>query len=352
MKKIIFAVFVTILFLVAPASILAAPLSPAAPRLYEATVKSVKDKNITLELNEGPNKGKNYTVTAQDGPMGSTGFEYKTGDRLLVSPTSDQQGKESVYIAEYVRRRELLFLFFVFLAVIFAIGRWHGFFSFLGMIFSFLIIGKFVIPNIILGNDPVLISLMGALLIIPVTFYIAHGFTRKTTIAMVGTFISLVFTGMLSYMFVNLTRLTGFAAEEAMFIQAFNPGAINIKSLLLAGIIIGAMGVLDDITISQTSIVDKLKQTNPKFGFRELYGHGMSIGRDHIASLVNTLVLVYTGASLPLLLLFYNANMNFQTVINQEIIATEIVRTLVSSIGIVAAVPITTVLACFFIERK
>ncbi len=128
-------------------------------------------------------------------------------------------------------------------------------------------------------------------------------------------------------------------------------GSINSKSLLLAGIIIGALGILNDITIAQTAVIEKLAELNPRWGFGELYSHSMSVGREHIASLVNTLILVYTGAALPLFLLFYSANTSFIYAMNQEVVATEIVRTLVSSIGIIAAVPITTAIAAFFIKK-
>lgn len=316
-------------------------------KIQEAVKAGTKQniQQITITILEGELKNKTYSV---ESPLVSESKAYRAGDTVIVSYEKDNGGAVQVMIVDYVRKKALLTLFFLFLSFVFIIGRWKGFYSFLGMVFSFAIIMRFIIPNIIAGNDPILISLLGALLIIPVTFYISHGFHKETTIAICATALSLALTGLLAYVFIEFSRLTGFAAEEAFYVQTLKNGAINIKNLLLAGIIIGAMGVLDDITISQVAIVKRLFLANSKFTYRELYNHAMAVGHDHIASLVNTLILVYTGASLPLFLLFYESNAGYSQVINQEIIATEIVRTLVSSIGIIAAVPIATLISCRF----
>ena len=152
--------------------------------------------------------------------------------------------------------------------------------------------------------------------------------------------------------FVNTAKLTGFASEEAGFLQVARQGEINIKGLLLAGIIIGVLGVLDDITVSQSAIVFQLKDANPKIKFEELYKRAMNVGQDHISSMVNTLILVYTGAALPLLLLFINNPHPFLEIINYEIIADEVVRTLIGSIGLISAVPITTFIAVLVLEKR
>ncbi|QQG44130.1 MAG: YibE/F family protein [Candidatus Roizmanbacteria bacterium] len=314
----------------------------------EAQVLEIMQGKVKLKLLKGELKDKTFDVNLDEIKK----INFNKGDHVSVSYSKSPSGQERVFINDYVRTNEILLLFFIFLALVFLIGRWKGITSFFGMIFTFVIIGGFIIPNILLGNDPVLISLLGALFIIPITFYLGHGFNRKTTIALSGTFIALVITGILSYIFVKFTRLTGFASEEAAYLQVIQGENINVVSLLLAGIIIGAMGVLDDITIAQTAIVERLKIANPKYRFRELYKQAMIVGRDHIASLVNTLILVYAGASLPLFLLFYNSKMPYSTALNSEIITTEIVRTLVSSIGIILAVPITTFIAGMFLEKK
>jgi uncharacterized membrane protein len=321
------------------------------PRFAEALITNIQENKteriIKVTVSEGDLKSRTFTIelakSRQDIPL-------KQGDAVLISYERTANG-ENVHLVDYVRRNSLLALFVVFVLFIFATARWKGLTSLIGMGFSFVIISGLIIPNILLGNDAIIVSLLGALFIAPISFYLAHGIQKKTTVALVGTFISLILTGILAYVFVELTRITGFAAEEVSFLT-ISETDVNVKSLLLAGIIIGALGVLDDITISQTAIVEQLSIANPRYGWKELYKHAMEVGRDHIASLVNTLILIYTGASLPLLLLFHNTNMSYLSVINQELIATEIIRTLVSSIGIVAAVPITTLIAAVVVRRK
>jgi uncharacterized membrane protein len=186
-------------------------------------------------------------------------------------------------------------------------------------------------------------------MIIPATFYPSHGFNRKTHIAVFSTLIALVATGFLAKFFINFAKLSGLSSEEAGFLQVLNPEVSSMQGLLLAGIIIGVLGVLDDVTVSQASIVGQLKSANPELNTRQLYVRAMKVGHDHISSMVNTLVLVYAGASLPLLLLFTDAAKPFIELVNYEIIADEVVRTLVGSIGLILAVPITTLLASWFV---
>jgi len=201
------------------------------------------------------------------------------------------------------------------------------------------------------GGNPIQIAIIGSLFIIPLTFYLSHGFNKKTTVAIIGTLIALVITGILANVFVEISKLTGFASENAAFLQVARGGTVNIRGLLLAGIIIGVLGVLDDITVSQSAVIFQLKKANPKLKQFDLYKKAMDVGQDHISSMVNTLILVYTGAAMPLLLLFINNPHPFSEVINYEIVADEIVRTLVGSIGLILAVPITTIIASVAVEK-
>lgn len=315
------------------------------------TDSSLPSFRYEVMITEGQKKNKKVHIDMLSSSTANN-LSFKEHDRVFVSFTTDASGKVTILIADYVRKQPLLILFGLFFVFVITIGRKKGLLSFIGMCFSFVIIGNFIVPAIVDGNNPILISLLGAALIIPVTFYMAHGINKKTTISVISTFGALVVTGLLAYVFVELTRLTGYAAEEATYLSFIKNGTINIRNLLLAGIIIGAMGVLDDITISQTSAIEQLSIANPRLTKWQLYSHAMAIGRDHIASLVNTLVLVYAGAALPLFLLAYDAKISIGYVINQEIIATEIVRTLVSSIGIISAVPLSTFLGILYLKKK
>ena len=220
-----------------------------------------------------------------------------------------------------------------------------------GFAMSLGVITFFILPAILAGRSPLAVSIIGASAIMLLALYLAHGVNVQTTSAVLGTFISLGLTGLLALVFVEAASLTGFASEEAIFVN-ISAEQVNLQGLLLGGIIIGSLGVLDDVTITQASAVWELHVANPAFGARDLYHSALRIGRHHIASTVNTLLLAYAGASLPLLILFTLAGARFGVVVNGEIVAQEIVRTLVGSIGLVASVPITTGLASFVASRS
>lgn len=301
-------------------------------------------QKLELLVTKGSLTGQRIIVENGNLPMANI-QRFKTGDQLVINKTKDLDGNDLFYITDQVRRGSLFWLFAIFAVLTVIVGRWRGIASLIGMGVSFLVILVFILPRILAGSDPILTTILGSIAIIPVTFYLSHGINKKTTLAVVGTFVALVITGILANIFIEAAKLTGFVSEEAGFLQVAKQGAVNIKGLLLAGIIIGVLGVLDDVTVSQSAIVQQLKEANSKLKAGELYKRAMDVGRDHIASMVNTLVLVYAGASLPLLLLFINTPHPFSEVINYEIIANEVVRTLVGSIGLVLAVPITTLIA-------
>ncbi|HLL60814.1 MAG TPA: YibE/F family protein [Candidatus Nitrosocosmicus sp.] len=361
MKKILIIIVLTFSFLILNSSTFAQ--TPPPQETLEAKVVYVDEniifgtvgtesvfKTIKVKVTKGSKKGKTVTIQI---PFDQSANKptYKQGDEVLVLYNKGINGEETYFISDFVRRTPLFLLWAIFVLLIVIIGRWRGISSLIGMGISFLIIFYYLIPQILQGKDPVVTAVIASIFIIPITFFMSHGINRKTTVAVVGTLISLVITGILARLFVSAAKLTGFAQEEASFIQALNPGQFNMQGLLLAGIIIGVSGILDDITVSQSALIEKLHQTDHTLSFRELYKKGIDVGRDHIASLVNTLILVYAGASLPLMILFVNNPHPFSEIVNYEIIANEIVRTLVGSIGLILAVPITTLLSCFFVKK-
>ena len=308
-------------------------------------------QKLELEVTKGTLINKKIIVENGNMPLANE-QRYHIDDKVMVSMSKGMDGKTNYYISDYMRRDALIVLFFIFIIVTVVIAKWRGLMSLLGMGISFLIIFSFILPKISTGSNPVEIAILGSLVIIPVSFFLSHGFNKKTFVAIAGTLVALIITGILSNIFVEAAKLTGFASEEAGFLQVAKQGAINMKGLLLAGIIIGVLGVLDDITISQSAIVFQLKEANNRLDIDELFKRAMNVGQDHISSMVNTLVLVYTGAALPLLLLFINNPHPFSEIVNYEIIADEIVRTLVGSIGLVLSVPITTFIATLVASRK
>lgn len=329
--------------------------SPPPQETIEGKVITIESKNqgqqeIQIEVTKGSNKGKTITVDYSN-IESSRQESYKKGDMLLVIKTTDASGKDLYYIADKVRRTALYILFAIFVILALLMGRKQGALSLLGMGVSFLVIFTYILPQIIAGQNPVLTAIIGSTIIIPITFVLSHGMNAKTVMSIVATIAALIITGILSYVFVAFSSLTGLAAEEATFLQAEIGEGINMQGILLAGIIIASLGVLDDITIAQASLVQELKRANEKLMFLELFKRGMNVGRDHIASVINTLVLVYTGASLPLLLLFSFSGKSFSEVVNYEIIAVEIVKMLVGSIGLILAVPITTLIAAYYFQE-
>ncbi len=273
-----------------------------------------------------------------------TGGMFRAGQRVRLA-VAEQPGQPPYYnIQDLERGRPLLVLAALFVGAVVAFGRWQGIRSLIGLGLSFVVIVGFVVPAILRGHSPVLVAVTGAMAIMLLSLYLSHGTGPKTTAAVVGTALALGLTAALSIAFVAATSLTGLASEEAQFAN-FAVGGLSLRGLLLAGIIIGGLGVLDDVTMSQASLVTELHQANPTAGFATLVGGALRVGRDHIAATVNTLFLAYAGAALPSLILFVTGQDSLGTVATTELVAVEVVRALCGSVGLIAAVPLTTVLA-------
>jgi uncharacterized membrane protein len=273
-----------------------------------------------------------------------TGDTFAAGQKVQLA-VLEQPGQPPFYnIRDLERTRPMLVLVVLFVVAVVAFGRWQGIRSLLGLGLSFLVIVGFVIPAILRGRSPVPVALVGAMAIMLVSLYLSHGAGRKTTAAVVGTALALGLTAGLAAAFVGVASLTGLASEDALN-ASFAVGGLSLRGLLLAGIILGGLGVLDDVTVSQASLVFELRRADPAAGLGELVRSALAVGRDHVAATVNTLFLAYVGASLPLLVLFVTSGDGFGTVATAEAVAVEVVRTLCGSIGLIAAVPLTTVLA-------
>lgn len=274
---------------------------------------------------------------------------YKLNQQVMILKEDDLT---DWIITDFVRVPAIIQLSLIFSTLVILIGKWWGVRSLISLISSFLVIFGLVLPLILKGYNPLLVTLVGSLIIVPATFYISHGWKIKTHVAVAGTLIALITAGILATIFMNNAYLTGFASEEAGFLSVMTKNELDIRGLLLAGIIISLLGTLDDVAVSQASFVQQLKEADPKMSFRELFIRAMRVGQDHISSMVNTLVLVYAGASLPLLLLFLTSEATTNQILNLEIVAEEIIRTLTGSIGIVLAAPITTLIAASVFTNK
>lgn len=296
---------------------------------------------ILIRMEEGPDAGDIISLPSA-GPTNADRFT--PGDEVFVNYSPEGPIETRYTFSDFRRGTPLLFLGGLFAIVVVALSRLKGVAALVGLAISLLILTRFVLPAILEGSNPVIVVVAGGALIMFVTLYLAHGMNALTSTALLGTLVSLILTGLLAFLFVEIGNFTGLASEEALFLQ-FSADQVNLKGLLLGGIIIGALGVLDDVTVTQASAVWELNAANPTMGFAELYKSALRIGRDHISSTVNTLVLAYAGSSLPLLVLFAVSNQSLGRTLNGEVIAEEVVRTGVGNIGLVASVPITTALA-------
>jgi uncharacterized membrane protein len=295
---------------------------------------------LEVDLLDGPDAGERIELE-----INTDGFPaFAVGDRVLLDRTTDADGELRYFITDFQRLPTLSWLLALFVVTVLAISGWHGFRSLVGLALSLAIVVRFVVPAIIAGTSPPLVALVGAMAIMIVTLYLTHGLNEMTTSAIVGTGGALVLTVFLGTFFVGRGKITGFASDDAVFAR-FAVEGLDLQGLVLAGLIIAALGVLDDVTISQASTVFALHDTDRGLGFSELFRRAMKVGRDHIASVVNTLFLAYTGASIALLLLFYAGGVPVLEIINSEVLAEEIIKTVVGSLGLIAAVPLTTALA-------
>ncbi|MEK9159368.1 MAG: YibE/F family protein [Patescibacteria group bacterium] len=307
-------------------------------------------QKMAIEVTRGSLEGE--LITVENGATASIySEEYEPGDRLVIIRSENMQGEDIFSVVDTVRRPLLFWLFILFVAVVALVSQKQGMKALLGMVFSFFVLFRLVLPLILLGYSPVWSAIGGCVLIIPATFYLSHGVKHKTSVAILGTLVTLVLTGVMAYIFAHLGNLTGLADEAASFLKSDTGDRIDFQGLLLAGILISMLGVLDDVSVSQAAIVQELEGAKKNISFVELYRRTMTVGKDHIASMVNTLVLVYAGASIPLLLLFIDHSHTFYEVLNYEFVAEEIIQTLVASIGLILTVPVTTFIACIW-HRK
>ena len=281
----------------------------------------------------------------------SDDYLLSVGDKVVVSISKTPDNVVNAYFVDYVRTTPILWLTVIFGVAIILISRWKGFRALLAMVFSLYVIIGYIIPHILIGEDPLRVSIIGSIILLGVTLYLTYGWTLKTHAAVLSMVIVLLLTGTLSALFVFITKLNGTGDENVMFLMQMMETPINLRGLLLGGMIIGALGVLDDLVTTQASAVFELHHANPNFGFRGLYNSAMRIGQDHVAATVNTLVLAYAGASLPMLLMFSLAHGDYGYLVNFSFIAEEIVRTLVGSLGLITAVPLTTAIAILFAQR-
>lgn len=361
MKKIL--LILSCVFLFVPFSVQAEEFIPEdvpEQEFFKAKVLSISLGDITdpenlsdeavVEVLSGSSKGETVTVSLPQNE--SEAYQFEVGDTVVITKVVGYSG-DLYYLTDRYRLPSLYWIFGLFVIFIIIFGRLRGLMSLLGLGVTVAVIMLFVIPRILAGDSPVLISVLGSIVILFFSIYLAHGFHWRTSVAVGATVISLALTAAMATSFVYVGKLFGLGSEEVLSLQVTQLANIDFRGLLLGGMILGTLGVLDDITTAQAAAIEQLKAANLRFGFWDLYKRGLSIGKEHITSLVNTLFLAYAGASLPVFLFFtVIPNVPAWVHLNSEFIAEEIVRTLVGSVGLILAVPITTLLAAYVFTRK
>jgi uncharacterized membrane protein len=304
---------------------------------------------VEVRMTDGGASGQSLRLTL---PIEPSTPRFSANDDVVLSYNGgDLHDPSSYQIVDFQRGFPLVLLAGLFAIAVIVLGRWQGVAALVALGLSFAVLALFVLPAILAGENPLLVAIAGAGVIMFVALYLTHGLSARTSVAVLGTLVSLALIGVLSAIFSAAASLTGLDDGTSALIGSLGHG-IDARGLLLAGVVIGALGVLDDVTVTQTSAVWELRRANPALGRRELYGAGLRIGRDHVGSAVNTLVMAYAGAALPVLLYSSLSGVGLGSILGSQDIAQEIVRTLAGSVGIVAAVPVTTILAALIAARE
>lgn len=320
-----------------------------------AAGEKIKQQNIRLEGLSGEYKGEEVVFEGISKAVLAGNKIYEKGDKVMVVASYDNEGQVSFYITDHIRTGALFWLFLVFAAVLLAVGKNKGLRAIISLTITFLIIVKFIVPAALSGAPLVWPALFGSVAILAAIVYFTEGLNKRSHIAVASTAISLLAAVAISWAAVEAAKLSGLGSEEISHLISIGSGSINFKGLLLSGMIIGSLGVMDDVIISQVAAVQQIYETDKSQSRTDIFRKAMDIGVSHISSMTNTLFLAYAGASLPLLVLFVSGESAFSSwldVINNESVASEIVRALAGSIGLILSVPISTYLAVWIFKSR
>lgn len=320
-------------------------LDSGSEKIPGTDVEHAKQK-IKVRILDGKEEGKEVLID-------NDYLQLKQGDKFFVRHTVNKLDGVDAYTVSDPDRLAVLYIFIgLFVLCVILFGGKQGIRGLVALGMSFFLILYVLLPGIIKGMSPVLLSMGVSFLIVTLGSYITHGFNRVTSSAVVGMIFTIIVTGILAILAINFGHLTGFSSEEAVYLNMDTGGKIDFAGLLLGAIMIGLLGVLYDAAIGQAVSVDELNQVAKEADRKEIFKRALRIGREHVGALVNTLAIAYVGAALPLLLLFYNSSATVLLTINRELFATEILRTMIGSIGLVLAVPITTAVAVRMLVRR
>lgn len=310
----------------------------------DGTVQQLTCASVVVEVLEGEGAGE-FQQLELPAEVYAAGVDVD--DVLRLSRDPGAEGGPSYAFSDYERTTPLVLFAIAFAVVVGAVARLRGLAALVGLAFAFVVLLQFVLPGLLSGESPTAVTLAGSAAIMFVVLYLAHGFSARTTTALVGTLFGLALVTVLGAVAVAAARLTGLTTEETVQLQSFDP-SLDFSGLVIAGVVVAGLGVLNDVTITQASAIWQLHEVDPSMSWRQLYRRGMTVGRDHIASTVYTVVFAYAGAAMPLLLLFELYAQPAGVTLTSSALAEEVIRTLVGGIALVLAVPVTTAVGAFF----
>ncbi|EOD00128.1 YibE/F family protein [Caldisalinibacter kiritimatiensis] len=305
----------------------------------------VQEQLIKVKILEGKYKDKIVLVRHQILEYSLHNYELNTGDKVLISLSYDENNRLTPKLISVWRLEHLKNLSIIFLILLVIFGGLKGILSLTSLAISGFIIIKFIIPSILKGYDAITISVMGASVIIIVSFILISGFTKKSLAAIIGTTGGTFVAGLLSKIYSYRCHISGLADDDVMFLVTNIGLKINFKGLYMSAIIIGTIGVVMDVSMSVTSVIFEIKRKAPRAHFRELMGSGLKVGKDVMSTMVNTLILAYVGSFMPLLIIYITSDASFTYALNTELLSIEIIRSLSGSIGLILTIPLTCFVA-------
>lgn len=314
-------------------------------REITGTSATTLEQEVRVILQEGERAGEVATVVNEV-------VRLEPGDKIFVNRMVAIDGTETVTYSDFERRPVLAFLGLLFVAALVFFSRWHGVRALASLALSICAIFFVLVPALLAGYDATLTSIGIAAIVLALALFGTHGFNPATTIAFGGTFGAVIITGLIAYPAVHIMGLTGFSDDASVYLNFATNGQLDLVGLLLGAIIIGILGALDDVAITQVSVVQELKAANASYGFSKLYNRASVVGRNHIGSIVNTLALAYAAVSLPLILLYAKTDSSWLTIVNQEVVAAELLRIIIGSLGLILAVPATTLVAAWYYQHR
>ncbi len=314
-------------------------------RTITGTDTVTMEQEVRVELKSGEREGEVATIINEV-------VRLEVGDKIFVNRMVNIDGQETFTYADFERRPVLAFVFVAFMVMLIFFSRWQGVRALLSLALSIAAILFVLVPALLAGYDATLTTVGISAVILAVALFGTHGVNPRSVIAFGGTYGAVLVTALVAYPSVHIMRLTGFGNDASVYLNFATNGQLDLVGLLLGGIIIGILGALDDVSITQVSVVEELKGANPKFTFADLYKRASVVGRNHIGSMVNTLALAYVAVSLPLILLYAKTESSWFVILNQEVVAGELLRIIIGSMGLILAVPATTAVAAWYFQDK